>query len=75
MTRGSADAATAGAPDVPVGRIVGVGAPVAWDLTVVAVVVALVVSLYPLLATADAALQQGRAFVPWVTGLVAQLRG
>ncbi|SDU89714.1 hypothetical protein SAMN04488544_1619 [Microlunatus sagamiharensis] len=93
-TIGSADAASAGALDVPVGRIILVGVlgllvvlalgvglfrtwstPVAWALAVVAVLVTLVVSLYPLLVAADAALQQGRAFVPWVTGLVARLRG
>lgn len=93
-TVGSADAASAGALDVPVGRIVAVGllallvvlglgvglartwsTPVAWALTVVVVVVTLVASLYPLFATAGAALEQGRDFVPWVTGLVARLRG
>ncbi|SEQ32118.1 hypothetical protein [Microlunatus flavus] len=91
---GSADGASAGALDVPVGRIVGVGllglvlvlglgaglvrtlrTPVAWALTVLVVVITLVASVYPLLSTASAALEQGRDFVPWVTGLVAQLRG
>ena len=93
-TIGSADAASAGALDVPVGRIVAVGVlgllvvlalgvglvrtsnvGVAWALAVVVLVVTLIVSLYPLFATANAALQQGRDFIPWVTGLVAQLRG
>lgn len=91
---GSADAASAGALDVPVGRIVlvtllglvvvvalGVGlartyaAGVAWALAVVALLVALVVGIYPLFATASSALDQGREFVPWVTGLVRSLRG
>lgn len=48
---------------------------VAWVLTVVIGLVALVVALYPLLATAQAAVDQGKTFVPWLTNLVVQLRG
>ena len=91
---GSADAASAGALDVPVGRIVlvsllgvvlvvglGVGlaltyrSGVAWALAAVIVVVALVAGVYPLFATASSAVEQGREFVPWVTGVVRALRG
>ena len=48
---------------------------VAWVLTVVIGLVALVVALYPLLATAQAAVDQGKAFAPWLTDLVVRLRG
>ena len=91
---GSADAAVAGAIDVPAGKIalvtilgvvvvlgLAVGLfltsrpTVAWVLTVVITVVALLTALYPLLATSQAAVDQGKQFIPWLTNLIVQLRG
>ena len=41
-----------------------------WALVVLAVLCALGASLWPLLATADAAVDRGRDVLPWITGLV-----
>ena len=48
---------------------------VAWCLVVAVGLVALAAGLYPLLATAQSAVDQGRAFVPWLTDLTVRLRG
>ena len=48
---------------------------VAWCLAVAIGLVALAAGLYPLLATAQSAVDQGRAFVPWLTDLIVRLRG
>jgi len=58
-----------------VGLVLTSRPPVAWALTVIIAVVALLVALYPLLATAQAAVDQGKEFIPWLTDLVVQLRG
>ena len=57
-----------------VGLVLTSRPPVAWALTVIIAVVALLVALYPLLATAQAAVDQGKEFIPWLTNLVVQLR-
>jgi len=85
----SGDGLTAGALEVPVGRIVGVvalGYAVAlialvlavrsgsavrsWICATVAVVVAFGVSVYPLVATASAAVDQARDIVSWIIELI-----
>jgi hypothetical protein len=47
------------------------GSPVqAWVCALLAVVIALVVSIYPLVATASAAVDQARDIVPWILDLI-----
>lgn len=58
-----------------VGLVLTVRPAVAWSLTALLVVVALLTALYPLLATAQSAVDQGQAFLPWITDLVIRLRG
>jgi hypothetical protein len=47
------------------------GSPVqAWVCALLAVVIAFVVSIYPLVATASAAVDQARDIVPWILDLI-----
>ena len=55
-----------------VGLVLTRRAALAWPLALAALALALVVAVYPLLATAARAVQQGREFIPWVSDLVAR---
>ncbi|GAA1845505.1 hypothetical protein ACFFOM_11425 [Microlunatus capsulatus] len=58
-----------------VGLVLTRRAALAWPLALAALALALVVAVYPLLATAARAVQQGREFIPWVSDLVVRFTG
>lgn len=55
------------------GAAVSRHAPVAWALAVVAWLVSLAVSVWPIIATADQAVDRGRDIWPWIQQLVQQV--